>query len=347
MMFILLPIFLILGSIWFIAEMREKRSLWNGLFFIISYGSLAFLLIIAGLDWNLPLISSLGAMLLLVAFMFLPLFFVSLLITIISTSITLINKEGFSLSHILGILFGSVILINFIFLPTIIQQTANTGWQWLFQIISTYSGYFVFIFVIFMFSIVTYQFFPEKKNKDYIIVLGCSLNGEQPSNLLRQRLDLAIKFYHKQLKQTGKDAIFIMSGGQGSDEVISEAQAMANYALSQGIASSQIWKEDKSTNTYQNMLFSQQLINEHTNSSDYQAIFVTNNFHVFRSSLWAKKVGLHANGIGSHVKFYYYVNALIREYIGVLAFNWKFHLVVPTMIAVILVLTQLFTNIFG
>ena len=40
---------------------------------------------------------------------------------------------------------------------------------------------------------------------------------------------------------TGKDIIFVPSGGKGDDEVISEAQAIKNYLMEQGIDEGNIY----------------------------------------------------------------------------------------------------------
>jgi uncharacterized SAM-binding protein YcdF (DUF218 family) len=44
---------------------------------------------------------------------------------------------------------------------------------------------------------------------------------------------------------------------------------------------------------------------------------VTSNYHVYRALRYCKKVGLKCTGIGSHVAFYYWPSALIREYVAV------------------------------
>lgn len=56
--------------------------------------------------------------------------------------------------------------------------------------------------------------------------------------------------------------MFVPSGGQGSDEIISEGEAMKRYLLEQGIPEDQIMPETKSTNTLENMKFSKELIND-------------------------------------------------------------------------------------
>lgn len=98
-------------------------------------------------------------------------------------------------------------------------------------------------------------------------------------------------------------------------------------------------KEDRSVNTYQNMLFSKQLMDSLT-AGKYNSIFTTNNFHLFRASLYAKRAGLKSDGIGSKTAFYYWPNAMIREYIAVVVMNRKRHsIVVGTILGISILLT--------
>ena len=73
-------------------------------------------------------------------------------------------------------------------------------------------------------------------------------------------MDAAIRFERAQFAANGKHAKFVPSGGQGSDEVISESEAMKRYLLEQGYPEEQIIKEDKSVNTDQNICFSREKI---------------------------------------------------------------------------------------
>ena len=103
--------------------------------------------------------------------------------------------------------------------------------------------------------------------------------------LIRGRVDRAIEFYKKQYEKTGKKAVFVPSGGKGSNEPMAEAEAMKRYLLEQGIPEEQIMAEDQSKNTLQNMIFSKRLIEE--KNPNAKVAFSTTNFHVFRSGIIA------------------------------------------------------------
>ena len=60
------------------------------------------------------------------------------------------------------------------------------------------------------------------------------------------------------MEEKGKNIIFIPSGGQGKDEIISEAEAMKNYLIENNIKPEDIILENESTNTLQNMKYSKQ-----------------------------------------------------------------------------------------
>lgn len=157
--------------------------------------------------------------------------------------------------------------------------------------------------------------------QDYIMILGCGFrkDGTLPP-LLRGRVDKAIEYWKMQKEKFGKEAVLIPSGGQGGNEPMPEAEAMGRYLLECGIPEEVILKEDKSRNTYQNMAFSKKLIEEREGgANDKKVIFVTTNYHVFRSGVWAGLADLSAEGLGSKTKWWFWPNAFIRECIGLLA----------------------------
>lgn len=124
---------------------------------------------------------------------------------------------------------------------------------------------------------------PPTEGEYTVVVLGAALSGERPSRMLQKRLDVAIKYLEENPK-----ASCIVTGGQGPDEVISEALAMSGYLEEQGIPSSRIVLEDASTTTRENLKFAQELIP----STSKGTIIVTDGFHQARAYLTAKDLGL-------------------------------------------------------
>lgn len=187
------------------------------------------------------------------------------------------------------------------------------------------------------------------KTYDYIIVLGSGLIGERVPPLLASRIDKGIELFHT-FHGPDHSVKLIFTGGQGSDELVAEGIAMARYAETKGIDSSHIIIEDKSINTFENLSFSKKLIDkdwkELQKPSSPNIITVTNNFHVFRSLLWARKVGVKCEGAGAKTKFYFWLNALIREFIGVLYMHRKFHLISFGLIFILAIIMYITTKFY-
>ena len=160
---------------------------------------------------------------------------------------------------------------------------------------------------------------PEEYDRDFIIVLGCGLTVEGlPTVMLKQRLDRAYEFYYKQIDKTGKQARFVLTGGQGADEPRPEAVAMKEYLVNKGIDPNLIFTEEQSTNTYENLKNAREFVNDIMPDVVPKSVFCTTNYHVFRSGVIAQEMGLKAFGIGSHTWFMYWPDAIIREFFSIL-----------------------------
>ena len=152
---------------------------------------------------------------------------------------------------------------------------------------------------------------------DYILILGCKFRRDGTlTPLLRGRVDKAVEFWKRQRDLTGREAVLMPSGGQGSDEPMAEAEAMRRYLLEQGIPEAVILPESRSRNTYQNMEYSRALIGQAIPGA--KVVYATTNYHVFRSGVWANLAGLPAEGVGSRTKWWYWPNAFMRECAGLM-----------------------------
>ncbi|WP_313771943.1 YdcF family protein [Bacillus bingmayongensis] len=150
-----------------------------------------------------------------------------------------------------------------------------------------------------------------------MIVLGSGLIGDKIPPLLGSRLDKGMGEYMKY----NKEPKIIVSGGQGPDELVSEASAMKKYLVNKGVKEEDVLMEDESRNTLQNMMFSKNIMD--SIKADHKSIFVTNNYHVFRASIYARLAGLKCEGVCSNTAKYYLPSAFLREYIGILVmYKW-------------------------
>lgn len=202
--------------------------------------------------------------------------------------------------------------------------------------IAIYLGLVLYNFLV---NLLLYQIYPRHYKQDYLIVLGAGLiNGDQVSKLLAARINRAIQFSNRQYQKGRKRPIIIMSGGQGPDEKVPEALAMAKFAQHRGVSPDHILIEDQSKNTYQNMLFSKQLATNDFGGPNFKATFFSNNYHIFRAALLAKEVGLKANGVGAFTRLYYLPNAIIREFAGVFVMHKRRHFVIMGVIVLFFIL---------
>ena len=152
----------------------------------------------------------------------------------------------------------------------------------------------------------------NKKQDDYIIVLGAGLdNGRTPNFILQERLDAAIECIHENPTQ-----YIVLSGGQGADEYLPESQAMSEYLQERGIDKEKIIEEDKSKDTNENLKYSKEKIEEHSHKSldEVSVKIVTADFHAFRSSILAKKNGyVNFDNYSSTTVWYFIPSTYTRE----------------------------------
>ncbi len=160
-----------------------------------------------------------------------------------------------------------------------------------------------------------------RDNADYseetVIVLGCGIRGERVSVGLAKRLNKAAE-YHKR----NPDAMIIVSGGQGPQEDIPEALAMKRYLIDKGIDESKIIMEDKSTSTITNFRYSREIMDKEGLSLS-SVVFVTNAYHVYRASSYAKAEGLTINHLGTDIIWYTVPMNYMREMLAVIKM-WVF-----------------------
>lgn len=174
----------------------------------------------------------------------------------------------------------------------------------------------VLIFVSVEAMIFTGMFHQPNKDLDYIIVLGAQVNGTKLSNSLKLRVERAREYLEE-----NPETCAVLSGGKGTGEDITEAEAMFRYLEKKGISAQRLLKEELSTNTSENLKFSLEIIDEKEDNKGKEASIgvVTNNFHVFRGVALGKKLGCaHIEGIPSKSNRFLQVNYLLREFFGVL-----------------------------
>ena len=315
------------GVLFIYSFIKEPRQFRNALFL---FAALAWSSVLLVLRFNNVILG-----LILIALVLLTPFLT--IIFLLINTVVVVKNNGFSLTSMLPFLMAGF-LILLIASPSIVNYLdPNTH-----RIVVFLLGLFVleglwfsFTFVALLFYSWIYRILPRRRTYDYIIIHGAGLNGSRPTPLLAGRIDKALELWNKQ-HQHGK---FVVSGGQGADEIVSEAQAMRDYLLEKDVPLDAILMEDKSTTTWENIKYSIGVINNDrteaasaisvdanssrgsyaasTISADFTTAVVTSDFHVFRCAEYAHNLGLKADGIGSHTKGWYWPTAFIREFIAI------------------------------
>jgi len=146
-----------------------------------------------------------------------------------------------------------------------------------------------------------------KEEADVVIVLGCGIFPDGRLTLsLKNRLDVAYDYLIDH-----PDVHCIVSGGQGGNEPIPEGQAMQDYLISRGIGAERLFCEAKSTSTEENLTYSLDIIR--SKGFGHYAAIVTSDYHIFRASLLAERLGLEAFGIPSPTPWRVWLSCQARE----------------------------------
>ena len=157
----------------------------------------------------------------------------------------------------------------------------------------------------------------ETGGANVIFIKGNTFVTPKSGSILPSVTRRSLEVVAKEYLESHEDAVCIVSGGQGSDEEISEADCMYNWLVSQGIAADRIYKEDKSTSTLENIKLSTEIL-ERENLGNNVAI-ATNEFHIFRAGQVAEKNGLSYSAVPAKTDWWLYPTYSVREIYGVLA----------------------------
>ena len=281
-----------------------------------------------------------------------------------ASNIQLMRREGRNWRNMLGCILGIAVILFTLF-PPILGEILQRNIEWIDvhnmkspalyiemiveNVVSFTVAYLECLLIGTIFFAVKAARHIPAFDKDYILILGCMIRKDGAlTKLLQSRADRAVEFARMQEKATGKEIIFVPSGGQGDDEIMPEAQAIRNYLLSIGIPDERILPEDRSVNTYENLRNSAELIRRHSGRPDPKIAFSTTNYHVFRSGQLAARQGIDAEGIGSPTKKYFWLNAFVREFVAMIVSGRRQHLAavgVLTAIILAMVLATYYLNV--
>ena len=285
--------------------------LWTGLMLLMRYGQ----------EWMVVPLALLVALF--------P--FVSV-VALLANGVVVVRRNGLSAASLLPVALALFLAAMCVALPLAVLLSAPAWVTSLIGLFVLEGMWFSFTLVALLLYSWLYRMLPRRRTYDFIVIHGAGLDGTKPTPLLAGRIDKAVELWERQ----GRRGRLVASGGQGADEEISEADAMHRYLVSRGVPEEAIIDEDRSTTTWENLRFSREKMDEawqesagvalenpeggirpHSADEPYRVAVVTSDYHVFRCAEYAHKLGIKADGVGSHTRGWYWPAAFIREFVAV------------------------------
>ena len=293
-----------------LSRRRDNRRLRNGILFLLLAGStVRALLHLASLIPALKIPVGLGgvAFFLLIALMPFLLMF---------NGVVLIRREGRRLSNLLCLAAG----LGLIATPV---ATVNPWALLLATLMFCACAYLGVFLLIFLGQTVVQRIWGGRRampHPDVVVVHGAGLINGKVGPLLGSRIKGGIDAWRDEDALRPGVPLLVMSGGQGPDEPVSEARAMADYAIARGVPSERILLEDRSTTTRTNITCTRDLLAER-GMVDPQVLLVTSSFHAVRTAILASDMGVPWAVAPARTAWFYIVNAWLREYVAVLTYR--------------------------
>ena len=145
-------------------------------------------------------------------------------------------------------------------------------------------------------------------DSDYAVILGAEIKGNEPSAILKERLDRGLQFMEE-----NPDAVVIVSGGQGDTEKMPESQVMYDYLAAQGADMSRVYQEDRSHNTRENLQYSGELA-QSLGLDRTKVTIITSDFHLLRAEYIASSLEMSPGGIAARTEdLFFRLNYYLRE----------------------------------
>lgn len=237
---------------------------------------------------------------------------------LIVNGVQMVRREGRTLGNLLSLVAGIGLLV----LPVAAFALAATlhplgiGAAALAFFLSAQVG---LSFLTFLTFTVAYSRRAPRPGPDAVVVLGAGLIRGTVSPLLASRLDRGQRAWAAH----GGALPMIPSGGQGPDEPRAEAAAMAEYLVEHGVPAEQVLAEDRSRTTEENLRLSRAVADQALpqGSRPGHLLVATNNYHVPRTALLSRRLGVDADVVGGDTAGYYVPSAYLREFLAVMVMH--------------------------
>ena len=331
---------------------REPRRLSNG--FWLLAGSLLALEVAAGVGVpGAGLLQGLLALLIIGA----PVLIDVVAVFLIINGVIMLRRERRSPANALSLLAG-LALLALSLSPFVLLLGAPVWLIAALLFVGLAAAYVGFVFVGFLLYSWLYPRLVRGRPARWVVVLGSGLiDGDRVPPLLAGRIAAGQAAYAERGAQ-----LIIMSGGQGPDETVPEARAMAAWATAQGADSDRLAVEDRSRTTEENLRFTAELIARTPSAvpevpvttrspgariphwldrllggpitpDPAEGLIVTSDYHVLRAAILARRLGVPAQASGARTARYYWPSAMLREFVALLVGRRRLHLVLGALLA--------------
>lgn len=230
------------------------------------------------------------------------------ILIILLYSLPLIRAK-INIGNIFGIMTGILLLLFGIFFDNIKTLCETKSNRVLFFAFGVLAIIFYTAFFITLLKIIICEKSAKPKGKT-VTVLGCRVKGTVPTRALMSRCKAAFDYLTE-----NKNSVAVLSGGQGPDEDISEAECMYRILTEKGIDKTRLYIENASTSTEENLKFSSDVIDK--NNLSKEIVICTSEYHIYRALMIAKKAGINATGLPAHSMRIFRIPAFTREVFGV------------------------------
>ena len=251
--------------------------------------------------------------------MFRLIFIVLGILCFIWFAIPLSLSVSLNLGNVTGLTVSILLFLYGLFMPLVngilFKWRGNKVFKWL------YRGMLSTIAIIALLVVVESSCMIIAANKEpapgaTVVVLGCRVYGERASLSMVERLDAAYKYLiaHPESK-------CVLSGGQGDGENITEAECMYRYLVNKGIEASRLYKEEASTTTRENLMFSKQLVEEQ--GLNPVVAIATSEYHMYRAGMIANALDISWAAVPGKTAIWLFPTYYVRELYGIL-YEWVF-----------------------